>query len=550
MKFEYMPSRKISSQVVGWVGPSINFIEESLFLSCGVTTAWIHAIGSLRPCSTTFSWFILLWFPGTSEPRLILPAFNKAGCCNDLYLLDLRCFSWASLGTWIWFSGIQQIELLLLSFQLQFHSVFEIYILVPQFVTIGTIQLASREPTTWCAALTSTGQVGHTKKWHQQQLRPLWIDSQHSPKFTTSTVAGLRGRYSVFNFPQSTIFTGWEIVALISRVESGNQHTCKPHKHGSCNVQFDFPWNPWSTQFWRYWCNCGHRNGFMSSWPVSEYGQYRNQVAMANIAFIGSALVSICSDCLRSVEENQSRFSLLLESSWRWRSLPCTAGTSNWHVELKVFRPERQDYGDKQWTEHDSWLCIRIAFFSRRRRWPSSTWAWSNQRPMGPPQYLGACKHASFPQHEQWDIHATYKAEIKGDWTRWCNRFSKYGRTCWKRVAREWHGSGSQPSYCTLRTVGFWNVRSTEVWAKTLHFKRRQQGFERYPESAADVLQATQTGLTADTVRPFRSLVSSAFRELHEVARAQQRWGAADRYQAVAAAYTDGWLFTSFRVYQ
>ena len=49
-----------------------------------------------------------------------------------------------------------------------------------------------------------------------------------------------------------------------------------------------------------------------------------------------------------------------------------------------------------------------------------------------------------------------------------------------------------------------------------------------------------QTGLTADTVRPFRSLVSSAFRELHEVARAQQRWGAADRYQAVAAAYTDG----------
>jgi hypothetical protein len=83
-----------------------------------------------------------------------------------------------------------------------------------------------------------------------------------------------------------------------------------------------------------------------------------------------------------------------------------------------------------------------------------------------------------------------------------------------------------------------------------LHFKRRQQGFERYPESAADVLQATQTGLTADTVRPFRSLVSSAFRELHEVARAQQRWGAADRYQAVAAAYTDGWLFTSFRVYQ
>ena len=160
-------------------------------------------------------------------------------------LLDLRCFSWASLGTWIWFSGIQQIELLLLSFQLQFHSVFEIYILVPQFVTIGTIQLASREPTTWCAALTSTGQVGHTKEVTptttsatvdrlgsilrsllHQQLRDFVVDTAFSIS---------RNRQ---------FFTGWEIVALISRVESGNQHTCKPHKHGSCNVQFDFPWNP------------------------------------------------------------------------------------------------------------------------------------------------------------------------------------------------------------------------------------------------------------------------------------------------------------------
>ena len=42
MKFEYMPSRKISSQVVGWVGPSINFIEESLFLTRPVFTPTLY----------------------------------------------------------------------------------------------------------------------------------------------------------------------------------------------------------------------------------------------------------------------------------------------------------------------------------------------------------------------------------------------------------------------------------------------------------------------------------------------------------------------------
>jgi hypothetical protein len=55
-----------------------------------------------------------------------------------------------------------------------------------------------------------------------------------------------------------------------------------------------------------------------------------------------------------------------------------------------------------------------------------------------------------------------------------------------------------------------------------------------------NVLQATQSGLTADTVGPLTSLVSSAFRDLHDVAQSQQRWSAADRYQAVAAIYTDG----------
>jgi hypothetical protein len=129
MKFEYMPSRKISSQVVGWVGPSINFIEESLFLSCGCTTALIHAIGSFRPCSTTFldSFFcdfqehrsldlfcqrstklvaatiFTFWicgvFPGLHlGPGFGFLAFNKSSCCfypsNFNFTVFLRFTYW------------------------------------------------------------------------------------------------------------------------------------------------------------------------------------------------------------------------------------------------------------------------------------------------------------------------------------------------------------------------------------------------------------------------------------------------------------------------
>ena len=51
------------------------------------------------------------------------------------------------------------------------------------------------------------------------------------------------------------------------------------------------------------------------------------------------------------------------------------------------------------------------------------------------------------------------------------------------------------------------------------------------------VLYATQNGLTADSVGPLRQRVANAFREMAEVARFQQRWDAASRYQAVAGIY-------------
>ena len=55
------------------------------------------------------------------------------------------------------------------------------------------------------------------------------------------------------------------------------------------------------------------------------------------------------------------------------------------------------------------------------------------------------------------------------------------------------------------------------------------------------VLFASQNGLTVDTVGPLRQRVTNAFREMAEVARFQQRWDAADRYQAVEAIYSNSW---------
>jgi hypothetical protein len=51
------------------------------------------------------------------------------------------------------------------------------------------------------------------------------------------------------------------------------------------------------------------------------------------------------------------------------------------------------------------------------------------------------------------------------------------------------------------------------------------------------ILQVSQSGLTAETAAPLRQKVVDSFRRMEEVARFQQRWEAADRYQAVTGIY-------------